>query len=358
MLLFLIISAVLTLIALIYLIAGGNDLKKWQTLSLVIVSPLLIAVIYAQIGTPKAFNLEKKLTADTHNTSDIDNLLSRSQLSPEQIQRAIESLRVKVKANPKDIESLNLLATTYLINNQTQLAVLTLEDLISQGQTDPDTLIKTADAYAFVEQGNINLRAKQLLEIAMAKNPNHPQGLWLSGMSAVQDGDNGAAKEFWERLLPLVENTPQEAALKDILTELEDRQDFLFSHGSVTLNEKDILAKPEITIEVSLADSLRENTPTISDQDTVFVFAQAVDGPPVPLAVKRLSVADLPTTVSLTEQDAMLPEATILQFSDIKISAKISKSGNPTIKEGDIESNAITLNTEELLEKYKLEINQ
>ena len=354
MLLFLIISAVLTLIALIYLIAGANDLKKWQTLALVIAAPLLSAVIYTQIGTPTALNLETKLTADTHNTSDIDNLLSRSQLSPKQIQRAIESLRAKIEENPNDIESLNLLATTYLISNQTQLAVLTLEDLISQGQTDPDTLIKTADTYTFVEQGHINLRAKQLLEIAMAKNPNHPQGLWLSGMAAVQDGDDGTAKKFWERLLPLVKNTPQETALKDILTELADREDLLLSHGSVTLNEKDILIEPEITIEVSLAAALRENNPTITDQDTVFVFAQAVDGPTVPLAVKRLRVADLPTTVSLTEQDAMLPETTILQFSDIKISAKISKSGNPTIKKDDIESKSISFNMADKKENYSL----
>ena len=356
MLLFLIISAVLTLIALVYLIAGANDLKKWQTLALVFTAPLLVAIMYAQIGTPKAFNLEKQLTADTHNTSDIDSLLSRSQLSPEQIQRAIDSLRAKVNENPEDIESLNLLATTYLISNQTRLAVLTLEKLIELGQTDADTLVKTADAYAFVEQGNINLRAKQLLENAMSKDPNHPQGLWLSGMSAVQDGEDEAARAHWERLLPLVANTPQEAALKDIIAELDERRDFLLSHGSVTINEQDIAAKPEITIDVALDDTLRANNPAINDKDTIFVFARAVEGPPAPLAVKRLTVADLPATVTLTEQDAMLPQATITQFEDIQISAKISKSGNPTIKDGDIESNQIKINTKTLEEKYQLTI--
>ena len=241
MLLFLLISAVLTLIALIYLIAGGNDLKKWQTLALVIVSPLLVAVIYAQIGMPKAVNLEKQLTANTHDTNDIDDLLSRSQLSPEQVQRAIDSLRAKVNENPEDIESLNLLATTYLISDQTQLAVLTLEKLISLGQTDADTLVKTADAYAFVEQGNINLRAKQLLENAMAKDPNHPQGLWLSGMAAMQSGEPLLARDAWQRLLPLVANTPQEAALQDILkqfNEIDAHQDFINSHGAEIIAEE------------------------------------------------------------------------------------------------------------------------
>ena len=383
MLLFLLISAVLTLIALIYLIAGGNDLKKWQTLALVIVSPLLVAVIYAQIGTPKAVNLEKQLTASTHDTNDIDDLLSRSQLSPEQVQRAIDSLRAKVNENPEDIESLNLLATTYLISDQTQLAVLTLEKLISLGQTDADTLVKTADAYAFVEQGNINLRAKQLLENAMAKDPNHPQGLWLSGMAAMQSGEPLLARDAWQRLLPLVANTPQEAALQDILkqfNELDAHQDFINSHGAEIITEesselipktdaqtttkeataKEIVndSKLELKIEVSLADGLREDNPTINDEDTVFVFAKAANGPPAPLAVKRLRVADLPITVILTEQDAMLPQMTINQFADIQISAKISKSGNPTVKDNDIESNIIATNTTALQEDYQLIISQ
>ena len=71
-----------------------------------------------------------------------------------------------------------------------------------------------------------------------------------------------------------------------------------------------------------------------------------------------MRVADLPITVILTEQDAMLPQMTINQFADIQISAKISKSGNPTVKDSDIESNIIATNTTDLQEDYQLIISQ
>lgn len=375
MILFLIIAAIITLVSLAYIAFNSKDLPRWQTVAMVVSSPLLVAFIYSKIGTPQALNLEQTLTASTHQTEDINNLLSRNQLGPKQIQRAIESLRAKVDENPNDIESLSLLANTYLITDQSELAVLTLEKLISLGQTDPDTLIKTADVYTFIEQGVINQRAQQLLETAIAQNSNHPQGLWLLGMAAIQNEQEAQAKEYWSRLLPLVANTPQEQQLNSILADLEkrisnaDEQAPATTDSEISKNiiekrpssESQITAqqensKPEIKIDVALAQELRESNPLITDQDTVFVFARAIDGPKLPLAVKRITVADLPISVTLTEQDAMLPQATIAQFQDIQISAKISKSGNPTIKEGDIESNQVQINTSALQNNYQLTI--
>ena len=67
--------------------------------------------------------------------------------------------------------------------------------------------------------------------------------------------------------------------------------------------------------------------------DSVFIFARAVSGPPAPLAVKRVTVADLPITVELSDADAMMPQLKLSNFPEVQLVARISRAGQPTAGE-------------------------
>ena len=74
---------------------------------------------------------------------------------------------------------------------------------------------------------------------------------------------------------------------------------------------------------------------------------KAQQGPPAPLAVKRVLVKDLPLSVTLTENDAMLPQLSIAQFPNLELVARVSRSGQPTAQSGDLESAKLNIqNTE------------
>jgi cytochrome c-type biogenesis protein CcmH len=89
----------------------------------------------------------------------------------------------------------------------------------------------------------------------------------------------------------------------------------------------------ELTVTVNLADGLRS---LVAPDDALFIYAKAMQGPPMPLAVKRLTVGQLPVTVKLTDSDAMMPSMKISAFDQVIVGARVSKSGNPIGQPGDL----------------------
>ena len=70
---------------------------------------------------------------------------------------------------------------------------------------------------------------------------------------------------------------------------------------------------------------------------TLFVYAKAASGPPMPLAVQRLRAGDLPVTVKLDDSMAMTPAMRLSSFPEVTVGARISSSGQAMPQSGDME---------------------
>ena len=61
--------------------------------------------------------------------------------------------------------------------------------------------------------------------------------------------------------------------------------------------------------------------------DTVFIFARAIDGPPMPVAVFQRPASELPIDFLLNDSQALSTDVTLSQFDQVVVTARISRSG-------------------------------
>jgi cytochrome c-type biogenesis protein CcmH len=190
---------------------------------------------------------------------------------------------------------------------------------------EPGVIFSLADAIAMQNGGNMQGEPERLLDRGLKIAPNHPTGLWLAGLAAEQRQDYATAHASWTLLLSLIEDDPaSKLEVSELIKALEQRDPGLA--GSA-------IAVRSLTLKVELNNSLQD---LVEPGDAVFVYAKAAKGPPMPLAVKRLVVSELPAEVTLSDTDAMMPEMKLSAFDVVIVGARISKSGNPVAQPGDL----------------------
>ena len=93
-------------------------------------------------------------------------------------------------------------------------------------------------------------------------------------------------------------------------------------------------------VDATLSESL---TPApalaakVSADDVLFVFARAVDGPRMPVAIVRKRVSDLPLQFRLDDSMAMSPAARLSRVRRVIVGARISHSGNAMPQRSDLQ---------------------
>jgi cytochrome c-type biogenesis protein CcmH len=89
-----------------------------------------------------------------------------------------------------------------------------------------------------------------------------------------------------------------------------------------------------LKVAVSLSPAVAKQA---APDDVVYVFARAVNGPRMPLAIVRKQVKDLPTTIVLEDSHDMGQGMTLSSASEVIVVARVSKSGMANAQNGDLE---------------------
>ncbi len=337
-------------------INNNSESGKWVIIVFAILVPALSITMYLELGEFRVIDNPALALPRTQSTQSAQATSSgKTPTMSEMIQKVKDHLR----ENPEDSRGWFMLGRSLMTVQQFPEAVAALQRSYDLNKEEPSVMLALADALAMTNGGTMQGEPEKLVLQALEISPNEMTGLWLAGLAAEQGGRLRESFDYFVRLLPMLEGDPQSTSeLKMMLESLKQRQPDLpelpFKKALPTIDSASI---PEPASQSSSAKSVASISVMITldesvasqakPNDLVYVYAKAASGPPMPLAAKKLTVSDLPVKITLSDKDAVMPQMKLSNFEQIKIGARVSKSGDPVAKPGDLfeETGAISRNS-------------
>lgn len=171
--------------------------------------PVAAFGLYAWLGTPDALQASSNPTVQDM-PPDHPPLTGNPQ-APD-IGKMVEGLRKKLDDKPDNPDGWNMLGRSYMNMERFSDAAYAYRKLHDLKPDDAGILLLLADALAMSNDGKVQGEAEQLALQALAKEPNNVTALWLSGLAASERNDKAKALEYWHKLLPLLDDSPEEQA--------------------------------------------------------------------------------------------------------------------------------------------------
>ncbi|MFQ5935274.1 MAG: c-type cytochrome biogenesis protein CcmI, partial [Acidiferrobacterales bacterium] len=318
---------------------AGDDEKQpaervavntWGAVITALAFPLLAFGLYVTLGDSKMITLSPDMQGRMAAEQPADDTHS--------VEEMIAKLRDRLRQQPNNVDGWMMLGRTYVVLDRYGEAVAAYAKAHEIAGDDPAVLVDYAEALALANGNRVSARAEQMAERALTLDTNNEKALWLIGLAAAQRGDAQRAVEHWQRLHALLPEGSQEAqTMATFIARAKGEAPTVStesppsSSGSTTTATA---APARLQVHVALDPALAAQA---KPDDTVFIFAQAAQGPRMPLAIVRSQVRGLPTTVTLDDSKAMMPAMKLSNFDEVVVGARVSKSGQATPQSGDLE---------------------
>lgn len=300
--------------------------------------PVTALMLYAAFGNPGAM----RLVAPANE---------RAPMSHDQVVAMVESLATRMKEHPEDPTGWRLLARAYSAMGRYPESVAAFTEAAARGTADASLLADWADALAMRNQ-SLEGEPSTLVARALALDPNHSKALSLAASAALERKDFDGAIVEWRKLqaqFPTGSDEAKEIGAMIAEADAAKRGAPVAPPASAeTAPSGNASASPPnapapnasaadasaIMGRVSLDPKLRERA---AATDTLFIFARAVAGPRMPLAVVRTTADALPHAFRLDDSMAMTPAARLSTAKEVIVEARISKTGSATPSPGDLQ---------------------
>ncbi|MEM7256714.1 MAG: c-type cytochrome biogenesis protein CcmI [Pseudomonadota bacterium] len=290
---------------------------QWVLWPVAVVVPLLAGLVYLTVGTPKAIDPANRIAVAPPPAQQ------QAPQTPD-MREVVVRIQERLQQDPEDATGWFMLGRAHMTLGQFSDAVPAIRRAYELTGDNPEIMVRLADAIAMDQGGSMAGEPEPLLVRALSMQPDNLQGLWLLGIAQNERGDAQSAVSTWEKLFPLLEGDPR--------SQQEIRQLIADASASVDSSGGSAAGGAELTVEVTLGNTAVAALPA---DTAVFVYAKAQEGPPMPLAVARHTLGQLPLKIQLSDADAMMPAMKLSAFDQVIVGARVSLSGNAIAEPGD-----------------------
>lgn len=325
---------------------GEVTLQHWLIVSGLVFFVILISLtMYVQLGRSEDFAQSLVLQAKAQQQAVED------EKAQAQLVKLVTLLKAKIAQHPTDVEKWQLLANSYAAMQQySQAAQVYQAAMMAVGKQHPQyAALKGGFAQMLFQAADehITPAVVQAMQETLAIDPLESSALLLKGIEAYTQGRVAQAIEAWKQ-----------SKIKANDNLIANFIDPIITQAQVQLAQMPVanaaVSAAKITVKVSLDNHLKNK---LNPEQVVFVFARSVGGK-MPLAIEKLQVKDLPSTVVLDDTKAAMPTAMLSSVQTAQVTARVSLSGQAREASGDWFANPVQVSVTREGSTVELLINQ
>ncbi|WP_099206931.1 tetratricopeptide repeat protein [Xanthomonas citri] len=255
--------------------------------------------------------------------------------TPRSLDEAIAQLRAALVSNPEQAEGWVLLGRSLSSQQKFAEARDAFARAVALRPDEADVLVAAAQARMLADDsGRPDPEAMRLLQHALAVQPDHQRARWFLGVVQRQAGEPDKASATWEPLLSVVDSKTRPGLLEQINAARQEAR--LEPIQAPAAPAAAAAGGKRIQVRVRLDGEFAKRAGLPGDT-SVFVIARATDTP-MPVAVEKHALSELPLTVTLDDGDSPMPTRTLSSLDHVQLLARLSRSGNAMRQPDDVES--------------------
>jgi cytochrome c-type biogenesis protein CcmH len=276
------------------------------------------SALYYLVGTPEA-------AAPTARTGE-----------PASLREGVVELQRALERDPQRADGWALLGRSQQALGNMAEANRAFARAVQLAPNEPELLVEAAQTRAQADPAKqFDDTALQWLRHAQRLAPGSERAGWLIGIAQRQRGQDAEAAATWEALLPRLDPGAATALREQIAIAREKA-----GLPAAAAPSAAATAAPALTVTVALDPAFAARA-RLRDDASIFVIARIPGGPPMPVAVEKHRLADLPLRVTLDDADSPMPTQPLSALKEVEVFARLSASGQANRQEGDIDSPAV-----------------
>uniref|UniRef100_A0A486XXL8 Cytochrome c heme lyase subunit CcmH n=1 Tax=Rheinheimera sp. BAL341 TaxID=1708203 RepID=A0A486XXL8_9GAMM len=289
-------------------------------LLLLVLLTVLVAVIYSQNGHYRQIADWQQAQQQLQQYGERALLNQGEPLSEQELEWFALGLRTRLANEGDDAVAWMLLGRIRLSQGAAEQAVDAFERALQLTPERIPLLLSYAQALILLGDENSLARAGRAVAKILTAEPANSDALSLMALIAYENGDMQQAASAWQMLLQqLTPEDPRYAAVQQRLNELGV--------------EVQAVGR-QIRVALYVDPALKQANPDAS----LFLFAKAVEGAALPLAVQRIPLPSGKHELLLTEQMAMQPGWDLASVGQVIVIARMSLSGTVELRPGDVQA--------------------